>query len=796
MRKNWKQYYIFISSTFLDMDAERDIIKFDVINRLNKRYFAHRVNFQVIDLRAGINTENFSEDMRESRILDVCFNYIDIARPFFISLLGERYGWIPSESLISTVKERMSEGKRRLLNECKDVSVTEMEILYGAIGNDGENIDHCLFFYRQPESYNDIDERRLGNYQDVVDGEISATSAQKKAELHAKIHNALVAHPEQWIEYKLDYDTQKQEFGGLEGFADLVYANMVEVIDREVLVEQGRQRSWWEIERDTNEYVAEQYAFKKIDQSNKVEGNGRVLFLSGRHGAGKSTLLSNIYHNTTTPKHIAFIGVTSSGYGIREILVRWLCELGEQAWNDTIPDVESLPTTELFRMFKRRAETSGDIFFLDNIDALVGDNALLGWLSPDMNIYITGSESLYEQLKVIHNYIERVELGALTTAEKQALIKNEELAHHFELPEKIKQELYSRDVTPCDISLALKLVTGLSAKDYAKIRDLGGGNIDAINDYLYNIYRESIASNEGYFRYTFERFAKNVCENESVIKAFAYIAMSRIGLRASDIANLLDEQWDPVSFDKATNYFGDFIISDPETKKWKFKSQNFATQMATALDEAEGYRALAKCMCQYPDTDCLKREVLLYYIIKSHFIPEGLDYLSTLEHYTMDEVPEWYATPLDLLKDEPGFIDDIEACCLPMTDGNRATFLSLLLDRGMKFTESPELYVSVVERCLSTVKMGDLTENQSFELGWLWVHTCQYAHFLKLGSDIKMLAAQNAIDAFSRSVELNPMNAKARNMITVAVSELMDVYTELGEFDKVMELYSKYGTIV
>ena len=691
----------------------------------------------------------------------------------------------------------MPEHKRRLLGECKDVSVTEMEILYGAIGNNGENIDHCLFFYRQPESYNGVDERRLANYQDVVDGEISAISAKKKAELHAKIHNALAAHPEQWIEYKLDYDTQKQEFGSLEGFADLVYANMVEVIDREVLVEQNRQRSWWEVERDTNEYVAEQYAFKKIDQSHKVECDGEVIFLSGRHGAGKSTLLSNIYHNTTTPKHIAFIGMTSSDSSIREILVRWLCELGEQGWNDAVPDVESVPTTELFRMFKHRAVTSGDTFFLDNVDALVGDDALLGWLSPDMNIYITGSEGLFEQLKAIHNYIERVDLGALTTVEKQTFIKNEELAHHFELPEKIKQELYDRDVTPCDISLALKLVTGLSTKDYAKIRGLGGGNIDAINDYLYNIYCESIASNEGCFRYTFERFAKNVCENDSVIKAFAYIGLSRIGLRASDIANLLDEEWDPVSFGKAASYFGDFIISDPETKKWKFKSLDFAKQMASVLDEVEGYRALAKCMCQYPDTDCLKREMLLYYIIKSHFVdPEGVEYLSTLEHYTLEETPEWYATPLDLLKDEPGFINDVEACCSQMAGSDNATFLSLMLQSGMKYCESMELYVNIVERCLSSVRIGELAENQSFAFGWIWIRVGQYANHLKLGSDVKLLSAQNALDAFSRSVELNPSNAKAKNMITAAVSQLMDVYTELGAFDKVMELYSKYGTIV
>ena len=183
MISGWKQYSIFISSTFVDMDEERDIIKFQVVNRLNSHFSARKISFQVIDLRSGINTELFGKEERERRILDVCFNSIDTSRPFFIGLLGERYGWIPPKDKYEYIVSRLPQSKKALLEGSEDASVTEMEILYGAIGNNGEHIDHSLFFYRSPESYREICEAEEKPFYDYEDGIRSERAAQKRDRL-------------------------------------------------------------------------------------------------------------------------------------------------------------------------------------------------------------------------------------------------------------------------------------------------------------------------------------------------------------------------------------------------------------------------------------------------------------------------------------------------------------------------------------------------------------------------------------------------------------------------------------
>ena len=46
-----------------------------------------------VDLRWGITDEQKSE----GKVLPICLDEIQRCRPYFIGLLGERYGWVPDE---------------------------------------------------------------------------------------------------------------------------------------------------------------------------------------------------------------------------------------------------------------------------------------------------------------------------------------------------------------------------------------------------------------------------------------------------------------------------------------------------------------------------------------------------------------------------------------------------------------------------------------------------------------------------------------------------------------------------
>ena len=112
---SWKVISIFISSTFLDMDMERDYLKYYVLPRLETEFAAYRLSFQLIDLRWGVVTSDIEQEQeKQAAVLNVCFNEIKRSRPYFIGLIGERYGWIPPAQSIKEVMSRLNDEERTL----------------------------------------------------------------------------------------------------------------------------------------------------------------------------------------------------------------------------------------------------------------------------------------------------------------------------------------------------------------------------------------------------------------------------------------------------------------------------------------------------------------------------------------------------------------------------------------------------------------------------------------------------------------------------------------------------------
>ena len=82
---------VFISSTFRDMHAERDYLSRLVFPELRSRCQKRGAEFIGLDLSWGVTEE---EAQREGA-LKICLDEIERCRPFFVCLLGSRYGWVP-----------------------------------------------------------------------------------------------------------------------------------------------------------------------------------------------------------------------------------------------------------------------------------------------------------------------------------------------------------------------------------------------------------------------------------------------------------------------------------------------------------------------------------------------------------------------------------------------------------------------------------------------------------------------------------------------------------------------------
>src|SRR6266545_2538257 len=93
MAEAWKEVRVFISSTFRDMQAERDHLVRFVFPRLREELLKRRMHLVDVDLRWGVTNDQDA--------FDLCIDEIKRCHPRFICMLGGRYGWVPAPKIIS-----------------------------------------------------------------------------------------------------------------------------------------------------------------------------------------------------------------------------------------------------------------------------------------------------------------------------------------------------------------------------------------------------------------------------------------------------------------------------------------------------------------------------------------------------------------------------------------------------------------------------------------------------------------------------------------------------------------------
>jgi len=91
-----RTFRLFVSSTFQDLQAERNVLQQKVFPRLRLLCARHGARFQAIDLRWGVSEEAGIDQ----QTMNICLGEIRrchqvTPKPNFLVLLGDRYGWLP-----------------------------------------------------------------------------------------------------------------------------------------------------------------------------------------------------------------------------------------------------------------------------------------------------------------------------------------------------------------------------------------------------------------------------------------------------------------------------------------------------------------------------------------------------------------------------------------------------------------------------------------------------------------------------------------------------------------------------
>ena len=162
--KENRQIRIFISSTFQDMQAERDYLIMKVFPRLQVEAANRDVTIVPLDLRWGIT----EEESISGKVLEICLQEIENSHPFFIGLLGNRYGSHPELSDLEK-NPRLIELYPWLKEDIiHELSITEIEMQYGVLRSKQDI--NAYFYIKEGEhkEYDDINAEKIERLKEVV----------------------------------------------------------------------------------------------------------------------------------------------------------------------------------------------------------------------------------------------------------------------------------------------------------------------------------------------------------------------------------------------------------------------------------------------------------------------------------------------------------------------------------------------------------------------------------------------------------------------------------------------------
>lgn len=148
------------------MDGERDVLKNIVEPRLNEFLLKFFCSVEFVDLRHSVKTDNTKTlREREQAIFNICLEEIDNCVPYFIGMIGHRYGWIPADDGVPCPDISIPDGfpipKEKL-------SVTMYEFLQGLFAPTTDS-KRCLLFLRSEDSYNNLTEGKRKEIEETGD---------------------------------------------------------------------------------------------------------------------------------------------------------------------------------------------------------------------------------------------------------------------------------------------------------------------------------------------------------------------------------------------------------------------------------------------------------------------------------------------------------------------------------------------------------------------------------------------------------------------------------------------------
>lgn len=604
---------VFVSSTFKDMHYERDIIHEKVLPVLNQAGLEYGQTISFCDLRWGVNTGDLDNEEGSKKVLSVCLDEIERCRPYMIVILGERYGWIPKERMIANALE----GRPGFALDELEKSVTALEIEFGALA-DEEQMDRTFFYFREI----------AGDPSDVYKSE-DAYHAKKLSALKERIRKLA---GKQMRSYRAFWDGEKKCLSGLTDFVQMVIRDIKGTMEAEWRLSAGQ--SVFQKELNMHWEQAEKKALQCSGRDglirsylNELEQGEKMIVITGESGSGKSTLMgalcvtARLSGMDVLPVFCGYTAKSDTAIEIVQSVVYFLrqCLGGEQERGEE-PASEEEWLERMNYLTERYTQKSGRyaVLAIDAVDQLLAEELRNGLkflpskLTDRVRVILSCTNEF--PLPYVRN---RHTLPLIGKEDKADVIRGILRLHRRELEDVVVNAIAAKPSSdnPLYMNLLIQQLLMMNKNDFDDIAGQGDG-MSAISSHQLALIEKSADDLLGLCRETIHGAAKRI-GGSFVEKAMEYLAVSRHGLRESDLEGILREEgilWNTLDFSLFINYLRSmFLIRDDGRVDFSHKS--FREGIGGNLREKELHGKTWKWLKRLAENDEVRAQEILYHEI-------------------------------------------------------------------------------------------------------------------------------------------------------------------------------------
>lgn len=622
---------IFVSSTFRDMDLERDMIQQQVYPRLNKLARPHGQSISFCDLRWGIDTSLLESESGSRKVLDVCLDEIDRCQPPMVVILGYRYGWIPSQTLVEATANRYA-----LNLDDLEKSVTALEIEYGALA-DPARLKNTLFYFRE--------------IQGTPPADFLPEDAAHAARLETLKNRIRQLTGDRVRTYTLR--GEQDQLLGAEAFADMLCQDLAEILQPQWDLYDTMTPFQKELQTHEN-YMQEKAAVfrarKDLAQQvlDQIAQGQTLTILQGAVGSGKSTLLSylalqlqqqgwntlTLFSNLTTQTGTATDILKLTVSYLEQVLgMDTFSEDSMQERNLDNPDVGHLKSlvgadaqtgdfgvkqwqerlNQLCTLYEKTGKKL--VILVDAIDQLFPDEArdALVFLPAALGEHVRFLMTCLPEVNVQGNSV--TPIAPISGQDKRHVIQGILETHNRELSAQVTDAmvLLPGSDNPLYLSFLVQRLMMMNKQDFDAIRRQGDG-MDAITHHQLAVLQTCPQQLDAMSVELMDTAAARI-DSAMVLPALNFLALSPHGLRSTDLAALLGDSFNMLDFAHFISYMNDcFVIRNDGRYDFSHKSIREGLQHRCQTPQTYHRQLLDHFIGLDPEDD-IRRQEIVYHCI-------------------------------------------------------------------------------------------------------------------------------------------------------------------------------------